>query len=202
LNHAHKDLLEVIQDLKGSLILQKAMGVEWLPLSPMENEESPKPDSKLPGIGNGASGLCFIRICPSNEEMEKGEPFSDSGGKLVYKMIQALKLDSDSVYLTYFFKQPAGQIDDEPSRISDQINLLLDELEPLGLKVLVTMGERLSQWLSNLDQPIEELRQTKMTFGGQTLLLPSWDPLVLIRMPKFKKPVWEDLQRIQPLLKG
>lgn len=152
------------------------------------------------GVGNSEADLMFVGEGPGRDEDLQGEPFVGRAGKLLTKMIEAMTLKRDDIYIANVVKcrppQNRNPEDDEIVTCQPFLKKQIDIIQP---KVIVTLGKFAGQTLLQTETPISKLRGDFHQYG-QTQVMPTYHPAFLLRNPKMKRFVWEDLQKVMEVL--
>ena len=149
------------------------------------------------GMGNPAADLVFVGEAPGRDEDLQGKPFVGAAGQLLTKIINAIDLTRDEVYITNVVKcRPPGNRNPKPEEIESCMPFLMRELEIIKPKVICALGSIAAHSLLNTDQGITKIRGKFYEFG-QSKLMPTFHPAYLLRNEKAKRAVWEDMQMIQ-----
>lgn len=152
------------------------------------------------GSGNPKARLVFVGEGPGAEEDAQGLPFVGAAGQLLTKMIAAMGLRRDDVYICNVVKcRPPGNRNPEPDEIAACEPFLRAQLESIGPEVVVALGKFAAQTLLREGTPITRLRGQWRTYQG-TRLMPTFHPAYLLRNPAEKKPCWEDLKAVMAVL--
>lgn len=152
------------------------------------------------GSGNPKARLVFVGEGPGAEEDAQGLPFVGAAGQLLTKMIAAMGLKRDDVYICNVVKcRPPGNRNPEPDEIAACEPFLRAQLEAIGPEVVVALGKFAAQTLLREATPITRLRGHWRTYQGMKLM-PTFHPAYLLRNPAEKKPCWEDLKAVMAVL--
>jgi uracil-DNA glycosylase len=147
--------------------------------------------------GTGSSGLCFVGEGPGADEDAKGEPFVGKAGQLLDRMILAMGLGRDEVYVCNIVKcRPPENRKPEPEEMKACIGYLEEQLDLLAPQVIVALGATAVQGLLGLSGGITQLRGTWRVYRGRTPVMPTFHPAYLLRSPSAKHPVWEDMLQV------
>jgi DNA polymerase len=134
---------------------------------------------------------------PGAEEDREGRPFVGPAGQLLTKMLQAIQLDRQEVFITNRVKcRPPGNRKPEPEELRTCFPYLKEQIRLIKPLILVALGTFAAQGLTGLDRSISTLRG-KSYFFQDILCIPSYHPAFLLRSPEFKRQAWEDLQKIR-----
>lgn len=148
------------------------------------------------GVGNPNAQLMFVGEGPGADEDRQGEPFVGRAGQLLTKMIQAMGLQRQDVYIANVVKcRPPNNRNPEPVEITTCIPFLKEQIEIIQPKVIVSLGKFAAQTLLQTEIPISKLRGEFHDYG-ETKLMPTYHPAFLLRNANMKRPVWEDLKKV------
>jgi uracil-DNA glycosylase family 4 len=148
------------------------------------------------GIGSAQPDLVFVGEGPGAEEDEQGKPFVGRAGQLLTKMIEAMGLTRDDVYIANVVKcRPPGNRNPEEDEIAACSPFLENQLKVLKPKVICTLGAFATQTLLKTDEKISKLRGRFHPYEG-IQLMPTYHPAYLLRNPAEKKATWDDIQMI------
>ncbi|SMC17579.1 DNA polymerase [Desulfacinum hydrothermale DSM 13146] len=152
------------------------------------------------GEGNPAARLVFVGEGPGADEDRLGRPFVGRAGKLLDKMIQAIGLRREQVYICNVVKcRPPGNRTPIPEEIEPCSPFLYKQLEVVQPKVICTLGACATQTILQTTKPISELRSGVRLWRGIPVV-PTYHPAYLLRNPAKKANVWEDLLRVLQIL--
>jgi uracil-DNA glycosylase len=147
--------------------------------------------------GSGKSGICFIGEGPGAEEDARGQPFVGAAGQLLDKMIQAMGLGRDDVYVCNIVKcRPPNNRQPAPNEMSACRDYLTEQLELIQPKVIVALGGTAVQGLLGLNMGITKLRGQWRVYRGEIPVMPTFHPAYLLRQPGAKRQVWDDLKLV------
>lgn len=152
------------------------------------------------GAGNPNARLVFVGEGPGNDEDIKGEPFVGKAGQLLTKIIQAMNLSREMVYICNIVKcRPPGNRNPMPDEIEICSPFLERQLLAIKPLCICALGKFAAQTLLNTTQPISRIRGNFHEYMG-TPLMPTYHPAYLLRNPDKKRDVWEDVQKIMKKL--
>ncbi len=147
--------------------------------------------------GDGSSGVCFIGEGPGADEDAQGFPFVGKAGQLLDRMIEAMGLERDSVYVCNIVKcRPPDNRKPEPEEMAACMPYLNEQLELVAPQVIVALGATAVQGLFGTTEGITRMRGKWKTLRGQIPVMPTFHPAYLLRTPSAKREVWEDLQEV------
>jgi DNA polymerase len=148
------------------------------------------------GDGNPHAELVFIGEGPGEQEDIEGLPFVGKAGQLLTRMIQAIGLQREQVYITNVVKcRPPGNRNPEPDEIQACSPFLYRQLDAIQPKMIVALGKFAVQTLLGREVKITQMRGQLQTYRG-IKLMPTYHPSYLLRNPSAKKEVWMDLQQV------
>lgn len=147
--------------------------------------------------GTGSSGLCFVGEGPGHDEDLQGFPFVGAAGQLLDRMITAMGLDRDEVYVCNIVKcRPPGNRKPQPDEMAACSGYLAEQLELVAPQVIVALGSTAIQGLFGTTEGIMRLRGKWKLYKGRVAVMPTFHPAYLLRTPSAKRDVWEDLQLV------
>jgi len=153
------------------------------------------------GEGNPDSELVFIGEAPGREEDEQGKPFVGQAGKLLTKIINAMDLSRDDVFIGNIIKcRPPNNRNPYPYEIECCEPYLIKQLNFIQPKIICTLGKFATQSLLKTDISISMIRGNFQDYHG-IKVMPTFHPAYLLRNPSGKRPVWEDMKKIMKELK-
>jgi uracil-DNA glycosylase len=152
------------------------------------------------GVGHPKAPLMFVGEAPGEDEDRKGEPFVGRAGQLLTKIIEAISLTREQVYIANVIKcRPPGNRNPEPDEVAACEPFLFRQIEIIRPRVIVALGKFAAQCLLRSTEPITKLRGREFEFHGATLI-PTFHPAYLLRNPPAKREVWEDMKKVRALL--
>ncbi len=153
------------------------------------------------GEGDPNARLVFVGEGPGFEEDRSGRPFVGPAGQLLTKIIGAIKLSRDQVYICNVIKcRPPGNRNPATEEIAACRVFLERQIASIKPEAICTLGTFAAQTLLNTQQPISKLRGRFHTYNG-IRLMPTYHPAYLLRNPDQKRAVWEDMKKIASLLR-
>jgi uracil-DNA glycosylase family 4 len=154
------------------------------------------------GVGNPRARLMFVGEAPGEEEDKRGEPFVGRAGQLLTKIIEAIGLSRDQVYIANVIKcRPPGNRNPEPDEVAACEPFLFRQIDVIQPKVIVPLGKFAAQCLLKTVDPITKLRGRQFDYRGTTLI-PTFHPAYLLRNPSAKREVWEDMKKVRDILQA
>jgi len=152
------------------------------------------------GQGNPDAGLMFIGEAPGADEDEQGLAFVGRAGQLLTRIIEAIGLTRDDVYIANVLKcRPPQNRNPEPDEILSCQPFLERQIGLIQPRVIVALGKFAGQFLLKTAEPITRLRGRMGEYRG-IKVMPTYHPAYLLRNPGAKKDVWEDMKTVRALL--
>lgn len=154
------------------------------------------------GVGHPNAELMFIGEGPGAEEDRQGLPFVGPAGELLTKIIQAIDLKREEVYIANVVKcRPPGNRDPQPDEVQACRGFLEKQIALVRPRVLVALGRTAAQTLLGNESPIGQLRgRWHQVLGIPTMV--TYHPAALLRNQALKRPTWEDMQQVRDRLRG
>ena len=154
----------------------------------------------VPGEGNPNADFMCVGEAPGATEDELGRPFVGQAGQLLDKILAAIKLSREDVYICNVLKhRPPGNRNPMPDEVQACSPYLLRQIELIQPRVIVALGTFAAQTLLNTKEGIGRLRGKVHRYYGVPLVV-TYHPAALLRNPAWKKPTWEDVQLARKLL--
>ncbi len=148
------------------------------------------------GEGNEKARLMLIGEGPGNDEDVQGMPFVGKAGQLLTKILQAIEIEREEVYITNIIKcRPPQNRNPEPDEIENCYPFLLKQIQAIRPRIICALGTFSAQTLLKTDVKITALRGKVYDFSG-IQLFPTYHPAYLLRNPEKKREVWEDMKQI------
>ena len=148
------------------------------------------------GEGNPKAELVFVGEAPGADEDAEGRPFVGHAGQLLTKIIGAMGLKREQVYICNILKcRPPGNRNPEQQEIAACEPFLIGQLQAIGPRMICALGTFAAHTLLKSDAPISVLRGRFHAYQGIPLM-PTYHPAYLLRNPGAKKQVWEDMQMV------
>jgi DNA polymerase len=148
------------------------------------------------GVGNPRAELMFVGEAPGADEDAQGEPFVGRAGQLLTKIITAMGLKRNEVYITNVLKcRPPQNRTPLPDEVTNCLPYLLSQIELIQPKVIVALGATAVRALLDVQLGITKMRGHWYTFRDIPIM-PTFHPAYLLRNPPVKKEVWQDMQEV------
>ena len=154
----------------------------------------------VPGEGNSKAELVCVGEAPGAKEDETGRPFIGQAGQLLTKILAAIDLTREQVFICNVLKhRPPGNRNPLPEEVEACSPYLIRQLELIKPKVIVAFGTFAAQTLLNTKTPLGQLRGLVHQYHGIPLVV-TYHPAALLRNPAWKRPTWEDVKLARRIL--
>ena len=154
------------------------------------------------GVGNAKARLMFVGEAPGEEEDKRGEPFVGRAGQLLTKIIEAIGLTREQVYIANVIKcRPPSNRNPEGDEVAACEPYLFRQIDVIQPRVIVPLGKFAAQSLLKTMDPITRLRGRQFDYRGAALI-PTFHPAYLLRNPSAKREVWEDMKKVRAILQS
>lgn len=148
------------------------------------------------GAGNIHAKLVFVGEAPGADEDEQGLPFVGRAGQLLTKIIEAMGMTRDQVFICNVLKcRPPNNRPPAPAEVVNCRPYLKHQLELIKPKVIVALGNHAVKALLQTEQGISQLRGTFQKYEGIPVMC-TYHPAYLLRSPGEKRKVWEDMKKV------
>ena len=152
------------------------------------------------GVGNPRAELMFIGEGPGADEDQQGEPFVGRAGQLLNKMIEAMGLKREDVYIANVVKcRPPGNRTPERDECETCMPFLMRQVEAINPRVIVALGAVAAKNLLQMNSSMGDMRSRSYDFRGAKLFV-TYHPAYLLRDPRQKTEAWKDLQQVMNYL--
>lgn len=149
------------------------------------------------GYGHPQAKIMLIGEAPGREEDETGIPFVGAAGKLLDKMLQAIGIVRDDVFIANVLKcRPPQNRDPLPDEVVRCEPYLKKQLEIIRPAILISLGRISGQTLLRSRASLSELRREVHEYNGIPLLV-TYHPSALLRNPRWKQESWQDLKKLK-----
>ena len=154
----------------------------------------------VPGTGNPDADFMIVGEAPGASEDEQGVPFVGQAGQLLTKIIGAINLSRDDVFIANVLKhRPPGNRNPQPEEVAACSPYLVRQIELVRPKVILALGTFAAQTLLETKTTIGKLRGQIHRYHGVPLIV-TYHPAALLRNPAWKRPTWEDVQLARRIL--
>ena len=149
------------------------------------------------GAGNPNARLMFIGEAPGRDEDIQGIPFVGRSGQLLNKILEAAGIERDDVYIANIIKcRPPNNRTPFTNEIEACIPYLGRQVALIDPRVICTLGLPATQTLLGIRGSMGSLRG-KIYVEGNVKVIPTYHPAAALRDPKYKRPIWDDIQLIK-----
>ncbi len=149
------------------------------------------------GVGNPHAELVFVGEAPGKNEDLQGEPFVGRAGKLLDKILAAISLSREDVYICNVLKcRPPENRNPSSSEIEKCRPYLDNQLQLIKPNAIIALGKVAANTLLENDLALNKMRETTFLYNGVDVIV-TYHPAALLRNPNLKRPCWEDFQMIQ-----
>ena len=154
----------------------------------------------VPGEGDPKAELVCVGEAPGAKEDETGRPFVGQAGQLLTKILAAIDLTREQVFICNVLKhRPPGNRNPLPEEVEACSPYLIRQLELIKPKVIVAFGTFAAQTLLQTKTPLGQLRGLVHRYHGIPLIV-TYHPAALLRNPAWKRPTWEDVKLARRIL--
>jgi DNA polymerase len=155
----------------------------------------------VPGTGNPNADFMVVGEAPGADEDEQGVPFIGRAGQLLTKILAAIELSRDDVFIANVLKhRPPGNRNPLPEEVAVCSPYLVRQIELVKPKVILALGTFAAQTLLDTKITIGKLRGQVHRYHGVPLIV-TYHPAALLRNPAWKRPTWEDVQLAHRILR-
>ena len=158
--------------------------------------------------GNLNAKVMFIGEAPGRDEDEQGIPFVGRAGQLLNKMLLAIKLQREDVYITNVVNwRPPDNRTPTDDEILEYLPFLQRQIDIVQPKFIFLLGGVAAKAILSTPLALGKLRgkwheYKSLNLEESILTIASYHPAFLLRSPQYKKHSWEDLQMLQEKLKN
>jgi DNA polymerase len=151
------------------------------------------------GSGNPNADILIIGEAPGADEDSQGLPFVGAAGKLLTKILEAIDLSRDEVYIANIIKcRPPENRRPEKDEIAQCEPYLQKQIELIKPAFILALGLTAVNTLFKKNHQMQDIRGKVMNYHGVSLLA-TYHPAALLRNPNWKKPAWEDVQLLRSM---
>ena len=149
------------------------------------------------GSGNPEAGIMFVGEAPGEEEDRQGLPFVGPAGHLLTRIIKAMELSREDVYICNVLKcRPPNNRDPEPEEVASCEPFLRRQIEIVKPRVICCLGRTAAHALLKTEAPLSRLRGVLHEYAGTPLIV-TYHPAALLRNKGFRRPTWEDIKWVR-----
>src|SRR5690554_64707 len=149
------------------------------------------------GKGSTTNKIMLIGEGPGADEDRIGEPFVGRAGKLLDKILKAVEINKEDLYITNIVKcRPPNNRTPFKKEAESCAPILVSEIKLIEPKVIVPLGSVPLKYIVNDNASITKMRG-KWIKRGKIYIFPTFHPSYLLRNPKIKKYSWHDFKVIK-----
>ena len=146
------------------------------------------------GSGAADAGIMFIGEAPGADEDRQGMPFVGKAGQLLTKIIEAMQLQREDVYICNMLKcRPPNNRDPLPEEVASCEPYLRRQIEIVQPAIICTLGRIATQAVLKTTESMGRLRGTLHEYEGIPVIA-TYHPAALLRNPAWKRDTWEDMK--------
>lgn len=154
------------------------------------------------GIGSPTARLVLIGEAPGEQEDKTGEPFVGRSGQLLTRMLNAIGLSREEVYICNVIKcRPPQNRDPLADEIATCSPFLFRQIDAIGPAVIMTLGRYAANNVLGREGSLGELRGQVTAVRGVPVVA-TYHPSYLLRTPHMKRQAWDDFLAVRSLLRG
>lgn len=154
----------------------------------------------VPGEGNPNADVMCVGEAPGATEDETGRPFVGAAGQLLTKILAAVNLPREDVFICNVLKhRPPGNRNPAPEEVTACSPYLVRQIQIVRPKVIIAWGTFAAQTLLDTKVSLGKLRGQVHKYYGVPLIV-TYHPAALLRNPAWKRPTWEDVQLARRIL--
>lgn len=148
------------------------------------------------GVGNPNADWLVIGEAPGADEDRQGEPFVGRAGKLLNSMLLAMGLPREQVFIANILKcRPPNNRDPQAEEVLACETYLRQQIDLIKPKIILAVGRIAAQNLLKVETPIGKMRGNLYQHPDSELpVIVTYHPAYLLRSPREKRKVWEDLK--------
>jgi DNA polymerase len=157
---------------------------------------------KVPGVGDRQADLLIVGEGPGHDEDIQGEPFVGRSGQLLDRMLAAIGIARDQVYITNIVKcRPPNNRDPKQDEAALCRAYLEAQIRQVSPKVILSVGRVSAHNLLGSNQPVGKLITQMHTLPGTDIPVKvTYHPAYLLRNPSAKSIAWQDLKLLHQML--
>jgi uracil-DNA glycosylase len=149
------------------------------------------------GVGNPHAKLMFIGEAPGADEDRLGEPFVGRAGQLLDKIMAAIHLTRQDVYIANILKcRPPNNREPQPEEAEKCLPYLKEQIHLIQPKLICLLGRSAAIGILQKEMPLGKMRGYWHEFESVPVMV-TYHPAALLRNPAYKKDTWEDMQKLK-----
>ena len=152
------------------------------------------------GVGPSSARLMFIGEGPGRDEDLQGEPFVGRAGQMLNRIIAAMGLQREEVYIANAVKcRPPRNRNPESDELEACSPFLRRQVESVRPEIIVLLGRVAAQFVLQTSEPLGRLRGEVHEWLGIPVIC-TYHPAYLLRNPADKGKTWQDMQVVMERL--
>lgn len=174
----YKELLDIINNCAGCPLHENRINV-------------------VPGEGTLDAKIMFVGEGPGRDEDLSGRPFVGAAGQLLDKILNAVDIPRESIYITNIVKcRPKNNRNPNDNEAEMCINFLRRQVAIIHPKMIVCLGAVASRYIIGKDVKLSRIRGEFIERKGYSIF-PTYHPAALLHNPGLKQVAWEDFKKIK-----
>lgn len=151
------------------------------------------------GVGNPNADVMVIGEAPGADEDAQGEPFVGRAGQLLNKILEAIHFKREDVYIANILKcRPPNNRRPSPEEVEQCEPYLWKQIDLIQPKFILCLGLTAAQTLLRTTESMGQLRQSTHLYRNIPVVV-TYHPAALLRNPNWKRPTWEDVQKLRKM---
>jgi uracil-DNA glycosylase family 4 len=147
--------------------------------------------------GNPSARIMFVGEGPGADEDAQGLPFVGKAGQLLDRMVAAMGLRQDEIYIGNIVKcRPPQNRKPEPDEMSACVPFLAEQIALIEPEVIIALGGTAVEGLLGGRVAITRARGQWRLYRATIPVMPTYHPAYLLRNPPAKREVWDDLRAV------
>lgn len=151
------------------------------------------------GTGKTDADVVIVGESPGAPDADSEKPFMGPVGQLLEKILAAIGLKREELYLTNVVKFISSGDELTPEILKFFTPFLHREMLSINPKVIISLGNTPTKALLNTKKAISQIRGEFYDYNG-IKLIPTFNPAYLLRDPSKKREVWEDMKKVRDFL--
>jgi DNA polymerase len=151
------------------------------------------------GVGNPNADIMVIGEAPGADEDAQGEPFVGRAGQLLNKILEAVQFKREEVFIANILKcRPPNNRKPNPGEVEQCEPYLWKQIELIKPKFILCLGLTAAQTILKTTESMGQLRLSTHLYRNTPVIV-TYHPAALLRNPNWKRPTWEDVQRLRKM---
>jgi DNA polymerase len=151
------------------------------------------------GVGNPNADIMVIGEAPGADEDAQGEPFVGRAGQLLNKILEAVQFKREEVFIANILKcRPPNNRKPNPVEVEQCEPYLWKQIELIKPKFILCLGLTAAQTILKTTESMGQLRLSTHLYRNTPVIV-TYHPAALLRNPNWKRPAWEDVQRLRKM---